>query len=72
MRKMSCSVDHTGKRNPFVTGCHNFKTSTLDRHMSSADHVNSLFDRKQADKLKSTVHSLYDKQEGHDGPESLT
>ena len=60
---MQCrSCISTGKRNPFVTGCQNFKTSTLDRHMSSADHLNSLLDRKQADQLNSTVHSLYDKK----------
>ena len=30
--------------------------------MYSADQVNSLLDRKQADKLKNTVHALYDKK----------
>lgn len=61
--QMKCTLClSTGKLNPFVSGCSNFRTSTLDRHMASADHVNSLTDKKEQSRMKAAVNSLYDKK----------
>ncbi|KAH3701618.1 hypothetical protein DPMN_076608 [Dreissena polymorpha] len=54
---MKCTLCvSTGKLNTFVSGFLNFRRSTLDRHMASADHVNSLTDKKEQSRMKATVN----------------
>ena len=50
----------TNKKNPFTTGCTNFRTSTLKRHMSSSDHVNAMIDSFEQLNFRRTVETAMD------------
>lgn len=60
---MQCSLClKMGKKNPFVTGCMNFRTSTLERHMSSSDHQNALTDQRSQSSFQASFKSAFDKK----------
>lgn len=45
---MTCRIcTKMSKKNPFTTGCTNFRTSTLIRHQTSADHTNAISDTSE-------------------------
>lgn len=57
---MRCSLCiSTGKTNPFVTGCCNYRTSTLNRHMSSVDHTNAVVDKVEQSQFKKKVQTAW-------------
>ena len=55
---MTCSFCiKTNKKYPFTTGCTNFRTSTLTRHMSLSDHVNAMIDSVEQLNFRRTVET---------------
>lgn len=58
---MTCSFCIKSKRqNPFTVGCTNYRTSTLTRHMSSADHVNSMKDSVEQVNFRRTYETAFE------------
>ena len=57
LKGMFCSCcQQSGKSNPFTSGCINYRTSTLVRHVESQDHRNALQEIKMA-----KIHLLMNK-----------
>lgn len=49
--------------NSFTTGCTNFRTSTLARHVTTTDHKLSVVARSQGKSLEKTVKNVISQQE---------
>lgn len=60
---MTCRIcTKMSKKNPFTTGCTNFRTSTLIRHQTSADHTNAISDTSEQSNFKKAVETIIDKK----------
>ena len=61
---MLCSICiESSKTNPFTSGCTNFRTSTLTRHIESQDHQNTLEEVHMASNFERAVVNSVDLQE---------
>ena len=61
---MFCSCcQQSGKSNPFTSGCINYGTSTLVRHIESQDHRNALQEIEMAESFQEAVINSVSSQE---------
>ena len=61
---MFCSCcQQSGKSNPFTSGCINYGTSTLVRHIESQDHRNALQEIEMAESFQEAVMNSVSSQE---------
>ena len=59
-RKLCKSLGHIS--NAMTTGCSNFKTSTLTRHMTSSDHKLALLAPTESVNMLATVDKIHGKE----------